>query len=90
MFNVHVKPVDEIKTRYTELAGILKEHDRIIITNGGKQEAVLIGMEDYAEYETYAHNQYVQKKLAEAEALAAKTEAVWMNEEDFWHEDEAE
>jgi PHD/YefM family antitoxin component YafN of YafNO toxin-antitoxin module len=90
MFNVHVKPADEIKARYTEFAGMLKEHDRIIITNEGKQEAVIIGMEDYADYEAYAHNQYVQKKLAEAEALAAKADAVWINEEDFWREDEAE
>jgi PHD/YefM family antitoxin component YafN of YafNO toxin-antitoxin module len=90
MFNVHVKSADEIKTRYTELAGILKEHDRIIITNEGKQEAVLIGMEDYAEYEVYAHTQYVQKKLTEAESRAAKADAVWILEKDFWREDETE
>jgi hypothetical protein len=47
-------------------------------------------MEDYAEYEAYAHNQYVQKKLAEAESQAAKTDAVWIHEEDFWREDETE
>jgi len=38
----------------------------------------------------YAHTQYVQKKLTEAEAQAAKPDAVWINEEDFWREDEAE
>jgi hypothetical protein len=38
----------------------------------------------------YAHIQYVQKKLTEAEAQAAKPDAVWISEEDFWREDEAE
>jgi hypothetical protein len=38
----------------------------------------------------YDHTQYVQKKLTEAEARAAQPDAVWISEEDFWREDEAE
>ena len=88
MFAVHEKPIAEVASNYLELAGALKEHDRIIITNGGQKEAVLIGMEDYAEYELYAHNRYVHQKLAEAETQASG--AAWVSEADFWGDDESE
>jgi prevent-host-death family protein len=89
MFAVHVKPAAEIGVHYAALVNALKEHDRIIITNEGKNEAVLIGMDDYAEYELYAHRRYVQQKLTEAETLAASSNAVWVSEDDFFAEDEA-
>jgi PHD/YefM family antitoxin component YafN of YafNO toxin-antitoxin module len=84
MYDVLERPVAEVKNNYTELAAMLREHNRIVLTNEGKEEAVLIGIDDYAAYEEYAHKQYVREKLAEAEAMAASPDAVWLSEEEFW------
>jgi prevent-host-death family protein len=84
MFNVHVKPSRDLRNKYAELSGILKNHDQIIITNKGKGEAVLINIEDYADYEDYIHKRYVREKLSEAEEAAEKPDAVWLSHEDFW------
>ena len=84
MFNVHVKPSRELRNNYAQLTGIIKDHDQIIITNKGKGEAVLIGIEDYADYEAYIHRRYVGEKLAEAEAAAAKPDARWLGHDEFW------
>jgi hypothetical protein len=46
-------------------------------------------MDDYAEYELYAHRRYVQQKLTEAETAAASSNAVWVSEKEFFAEDEA-
>jgi prevent-host-death family protein len=84
MFNVHVKPSRELRNNYAQFSSILKDHDQIIITNKGKGEAVLISIEDYADYEAYLHRRYVREKLAEAEAAASKPDAVWLSQEEFW------
>jgi hypothetical protein len=82
MFKVHVKPSRDLRNSYAALAGILKDHDQIIITNKGRGESVLINIEDYADYEDYVHRRYIRGKLAEA--AAGKPDAVWLNHEDFW------
>ncbi|MFP3041147.1 type II toxin-antitoxin system Phd/YefM family antitoxin [Treponema primitia] len=84
MFNIHVKPSRELRNNYAQFSSILKDHDQIIITNKGKGEAVLISIEDYADYEEYVHRRYVREKLSEAEAAATKPDAVWLNHEEFW------
>jgi adenylate cyclase len=71
MFKVQVKSLDEVKNSYAELAGALKEHDQIIITNEGISEAVLIGVEDYAEYEKYARKKDVRERLETLQAQPA-------------------
>ncbi|GHT65684.1 hypothetical protein FACS1894110_08100 [Spirochaetia bacterium] len=84
MFKVHVKPSRDLRNSYAALAGILKDHDQIIITNKGRGESVLINIEDYADYEDYVHRRYIREKLAEAEVAAAKPDTVWLGHEDFW------
>ncbi|MDR2431050.1 MAG: type II toxin-antitoxin system Phd/YefM family antitoxin [Candidatus Margulisbacteria bacterium] len=74
----------DIKTDYAELAGMLKEHDQIILTNSGKNEAVLINFEDYAEIKEYLRRKYLNSKLDEAEAAAAKPETRRLEHEEFW------
>ena len=86
MLNVHVRPSRDLRNNYAELANIVKEHDQVIITNKGRGEAVLIGIEDYADYEEYLHKRYVSEALAEAEAAARKPDARRITHEDFWRE----
>ena len=84
MLNVHVRPSRDLRNKYAEMSKILKDHSPIIITNNGRGEAVLIGIDDYADYEEYLHRRYVKEKLAEAEAEAGKLDAVWIGHEEFW------
>jgi prevent-host-death family protein len=84
MFRVHVKPSRDLRNSYAKLTDILREHDQVIITNKGRGEAVLINIEDYADYEAYVHRRYIREKLAEAEAAAGKPDAVWLSHEEFW------
>ena len=66
MLKTHVRPSRDLRNNYAELAGMVKEHDQVIITNNGKGEAVLIGIEDYAQYEEFLHRRYVAEELAKA------------------------
>ena len=87
MFAVHEKELDDIKTQYTDFVKILNEHDRIILNNNGKNEAVLINIEDYKEFESYMHKNYVIKKLKETENLVKNNETGWIDEDTFWGND---
>jgi PHD/YefM family antitoxin component YafN of YafNO toxin-antitoxin module len=87
MFGVHVKQISEIQTDYSDAEKLLNNHDRIILANNGKNEAVLINIADYNDFETYAQKEYINKKLFEAKALAEDKNAIWLDEEDFWDGD---
>jgi len=84
MLNVHVRPSRDLRNNYPELAGIIKDHDHIIITNNGQGEAVLINIEDYAAYEEYLHIRYVNQKLDDAEAAELDPKTTWHSHEEFW------
>ena len=86
MLNVHVRPVRDLRNNYPELAKIVRNHDQVIITNKGRGEAVLISIDEYAQYEEYTHKRYVAEKLAEAERAAADPNAKRLSHEEFWRE----
>jgi PHD/YefM family antitoxin component YafN of YafNO toxin-antitoxin module len=65
----------------------LNEHDRIILKNNGKNEAVLINIDDYNEFESFAHKNYIQKKLKETEDLVENKNVGWIDEGEFWGND---
>lgn len=84
MLRTHVRPSRDLRNNYSELAGMVKDHDQIIITNNGKGEAVLIGIEEYAEYEKYVHHRYVTEELAKAKAQAENPSTQWKSHNDVW------
>lgn len=77
MQNTHVRPVRDLRNRYSEIEKLLKNHDPVIITKNGRGAAVLINIDDYAELEEYLHINYVKNKLEEAELEAKKSGAKW-------------
>ena len=83
MYNVHVRPVRDLRNNYPELARIIRNQDQVVITNNGRGEAVLIHIDEYAEFEEYAHRRYVAAKLAEAEA-EAEADPQRISHEEFW------
>ena len=90
MLKVHVRPSRDLRNKYAELTGIIKERDQVVITNNGRGEAVLIGIDEYADFQEFAHRRYVKEKLAEAKEYAGRPDAVWLSEDEFWSEFEAE
>ena len=84
MLKTHVRPSRDLRNNYAELASIVKDRDQVIITNNGKGESVLIGIEEYAEYEKYLHERYVTEELAKAKAQANDPDTKWSSHDDVW------
>ena len=79
MPNTQVRPVRDLRNRYTEIETFLKNHNPVIITKNGKGTAVLINIEDYAEIEDYLHFKFINEKLGEAELEAEKPNVKWID-----------
>ena len=79
MPKTQVRPVRDLRNRYTEIEAFLKNHNPVIITKNGKGTAVLINIEDYAEIEEYLHIKFINDRLREAEVEAEKPKAKWID-----------
>lgn len=85
MFQTQIKPSSQLRNNYAEMIKLVKEErNPVIITNNGQADAVLINMDDYAEYEKFMHLQYVREKLAESKKSAADPDTVKLRHEDVW------
>lgn len=84
MLQTYVRPARDLRNNYAELAGIVRENNHVIITNQGRGESVLIGIEEYARYEEYLHFRYVEQMLGEAEHQAADPATEWVSHDDVW------
>ncbi|MEG0166910.1 MAG: type II toxin-antitoxin system prevent-host-death family antitoxin [Oscillospiraceae bacterium] len=84
MLQTFVRPSRDLRNNYAEIARLVKEHDQVIITNQGKGESVLIGIEDYAQYEEFLHRRYVAEELAKAKVQANDPTTQWSNHESVW------
>ena len=84
MHKTHVRPIRDIRNKYAEIDKIVNNHDHVIITNNGRGTSVLIGIEEYSQYEKYLHERYITQKLDEAEASANSPNTNWISETEFW------
>ncbi|MDR2909628.1 MAG: type II toxin-antitoxin system Phd/YefM family antitoxin [Oscillospiraceae bacterium] len=65
MFQTQIKPSSQLRNNYAEMIKLVKERRApVILTNNGKPDAVLVNMEDYAEFEKFMYRQYVREALA--------------------------
>lgn len=78
----NIRPVRDLRNNYAEIAKLIEGHEPVFITNNGRGEAVIINIEDYADYEEYLYEKYVAEKLAEAEAAAATSKKYSIDELD--------
>ena len=85
MFTTHVKAVRDLRNNYSDVARIVRNRDHIIITNNGKNEAVLIPYDEFEKYEEFVHIRYVKEKLAEAEAVSNNPDE-WISADDLFKE----
>jgi prevent-host-death family protein len=78
MRNLQVRPVRDLRNKYSEIESLLENHDPVIITKNGRGAAVLLNIDDYAEIEEYQHIRYVAEKLQEAEAEEKSDKPDWI------------
>jgi prevent-host-death family protein len=83
MYNVHARPCRELRNNYAELARLVKDRDSVIITNNGRDEAVLIGMDEFNAYTEFLHRRYISRELKKARAEADDADTRWLTEDEF-------
>ena len=89
MMNTYARPVRDLRNNYTEIIELANQGNQIIITQNGREAAVIIGTQEFKEYEAFLHRQYIKQELAKAKEKAKDPETKWVSEEDFWADFEA-
>ncbi|MCL2109430.1 MAG: type II toxin-antitoxin system prevent-host-death family antitoxin [Oscillospiraceae bacterium] len=84
MYNTYARPARDLRNNYADIMRMVREHNRVLITQDGKSEAVLINAEDYAEYEEFLHNRYIVSELKKTEERIAAGEVGWISADEFF------
>jgi len=63
-----VRPSRDLRNNYADVVSSLKQNNHIIITNNGVGESVLIGIDEYEDYEEYLHRRFVYNELQQSKA----------------------
>ena len=79
MRNIQIRPVRDLRNKFSEIESMLEEHKTVIITKNGRGSAVLLNFEEFSEYEEFIHEKYVAEKLKEAELEAESPDAEWLD-----------
>ena len=84
MMNTYARPVRDLRNSYKEIIELANEGNQVIITQNGREAAVLIGTEAYRDYERFLYQQYVKQELDKARIIAEDPNTVWLTEEEVW------
>jgi len=71
-----VRPSRDLRNNYADVVKSLKQNNHIIITNNGVGESVLIGINEYEEYEEYMHRRFVYNELQQSKTLLDNPEVI--------------
>lgn len=83
MYKTHVRPVRDLRNNYAQIADLVKDRDQVIITNNGRGEAVLIGIDEYAQFEEFRHMQWIKEQVLEADREANSPDAKWIDADEL-------
>ena len=84
MRSTFARPVRDLRNNYNEILSLANEGNQIIITQNGRESAVVIGTEAYKEYEEYLYKQYINSELTLRKERSKNPNLNWLSEEDFW------
>ncbi len=84
MYNTYARPVRDLRNNYAEIASLANAGNRVIITNNGREEVIILGKEEYKSYEELLYREYIKKELAETREKAKDPNTNWLSEEEFW------
>ena len=82
--NTFARPVRDLRNNYGEIIKLANEGNQVIITQNGREAAVVIGTEAYKDYEHFLHRQYIKRELAKAKEKAKDPDTKWLSEDEFW------
>lgn len=75
MYETHVRPARDLRNNYPEISRLAHEHNKVIITNNGKGDTVLLSMETYQKVEQYINRQAIIDELKLADQELANPDA---------------
>ena len=82
-----VRPSRDLRNNYADVVKAIKQDDKhVIITNNGVGELVLIGMDEYEEYEEFLHHRFIYNKLQESKARASDPNVTLHNADEVFAE----
>lgn len=84
MYHTKIRTMRDLRNNTAEVMKTIEAHDQVVITNRGREAAVLIDYEDFAGYEDYIHEVYVRCKLEESKKRAADPRTEWLSHAQFW------
>jgi len=84
MLNTFARPVRDLRNNYNEIINLANEGNQVIITQNGREAAVVIGTEAFKEYEHFLHRLYIKQELAKTKEMANDPNTKWISENEFW------
>jgi len=90
MYNTYARPVRDLRNNYNEIINLANDGNQVIITQNGREAAVVIGKEAYKEYEQFLHRRYINQELAKAKKMARDPNTKWISENEFWNKVETD
>ena len=84
MMNTYARPVRDLRNNYSEILKLANEGNQVIITQNGREAAVVIGTDAYKEFELFLHRQYIRNELAKAKEKSKDPNTQWLSEDEFW------
>ena len=84
MTNVLSRPAHDLHNNYSEIVRLANEGNRVIITQDGFEDIVLISTEVHREFEELLYRQYIKDELAKTKEKAKDPNTKWLSEEELW------
>jgi len=90
MHNTYARPVRDLRNNYNEIINLANDGNQVIITQNGREAAVVIGKEAFKEYEQFLHRRYINQELTKSKEVAKDPNTKWISEKEFWDVVEAD
>ena len=84
MKNTYARPVRDLRNSYNEIIELANAGNQVIITQNGREAAVVLGTQAYREYETFLYRQYINRGLVKAKKKAKDPSTEWISEDEYW------
>ena len=86
MMNTYARPVRDLRNKYNEIIDLANDGNQVIITQNGRESAVVIGTQAYKDFEVFLHRQHINRELAKAKEKAQSPDTEWLSEDEFWND----
>ena len=88
--STYARPVRDLRNSYNEILNLVNNGNQVIITQNGREAAVVIGTQAYKEFEIFLHHQYIKQELSKSKEKAKDPNIEWLSEDEFWADSEGD